>query len=39
VNRFFIVRPFRLRHILAELRMPGALGALDAILQGVGSAH
>ena len=25
----------RLRHILADLRMPGALEALDAILQGV----
>ena len=25
----------RLRHLLADLRMPGALEALDAILQGV----
>ena len=28
----------RLRHILADLRMPGALEALDAILQGVDGA-
>src|SRR5207244_10955752 len=27
----------RLRHILADLRMPGALEALDAMLQGVRS--
>jgi hypothetical protein len=25
----------RLRHILADLKMPGALEALDSILQGV----